>query len=75
VKAKGSGVRFSVHNPEFIPTEIQGQIFKRSFSTKGQGRGLGTYSMKLLSSFVKGKVWFTSSPQEGTTFFAEFVSL
>ncbi len=75
VKAKESGVRFSVHNPGFIPTEIQGQIFKRSFSTKGQGRGLGTYSMKLLSSFVNGNVWFTSSPQEGTTFFAEFVSL
>ncbi len=75
VKAMESGVRFSVHNPGFIPTEIQGQIFKRSFSTKGQGRGLGTYSMKLLSSFVKGSIWFTSSPREGTTFFAEFVSL
>jgi PAS domain-containing protein len=75
VKALESGVRFSVHNPGFIPTEIQGQIFKRSFSTKGHGRGLGTYSMNLLSSFVKGHVWFTSSQQEGTTFFAEFVSL
>ncbi len=67
--------RFSVHNPEYIPTDIQGQIFKRSFSTRGRGRGLGTYSMKLLSSLIGGNVWFTSSSQEGTTFYAEIGSI
>lgn len=74
VKAKrlGQTIRFSVHNPNFIPRNIQLQIFKRSFSTKGNDRGLGTYSMKLLGErFLKGKVYFTSSEALGTEFFFE----
>jgi sensor histidine kinase regulating citrate/malate metabolism len=47
-------------------------LFRRSFSTKGRGRGIGTYSMKLLGEkYLKGRVWFTSSPNAGTTFFIE----
>ncbi|HEX9653646.1 MAG TPA: HAMP domain-containing sensor histidine kinase, partial [bacterium] len=66
-------ISFWVHSPKFIPREIQLQIFKRSFSTKGEGRGLGTYSMKLLSErYLKGKVWFTSSETEGTVFTASY---
>jgi len=42
-----SSVTFSVHNPSHMPRSIQLQMFQRSFSTKGQGRGIGTYSMKL----------------------------
>jgi len=65
-------VRFSVHNDLFIEKNIQLQLFKRSFTTKGTGRGLGTYSMKLLGEkYLKGKVWFESSEQSGTTFFIE----
>jgi len=61
---------FSVHNPGYIPENVQVQIFQRSFSTKGRGRGLGTYSMKLLSEqYLQGQVWFTTSPQAGTTFY------
>lgn len=64
---------FSVHNPTFIPREVQVRIFRRSFSTKGQGRGLGTYSIKLLSQrYLFGDVTFTSSRQEGTTFEAVY---
>ncbi len=63
-------IRFSVHNPGEVPPKAQLQIFKRSFSTKGSGRGLGTYSIKLLSEqYLKGKVGFTSTAEEGTTFF------
>lgn len=59
-----------VHNPGLIPWENQLQIFQRSFSTKGAGRGLGTYSAKLLcENYLKGKVDFTSTEPEGTTFF------
>lgn len=61
-------INYWVHNPGFIPQNIQLQIFNRSFSTKGHGRGLGTYSMKLLSSFLKGTVTFTTSEENGTTF-------
>lgn len=65
-------VQFWVHNPGFIQRDIQLQLFKRSFSTKGKDRGLGTYSMKLLSSFLDGQVSFTTSEEEGTRFFAEY---
>lgn len=63
----------SVNNPTVMPREIQLQMFQRSFSTKGTGRGLGTYSMKLLmEKYLKGKITFTSNETEGTTFFAAF---
>jgi len=62
-------VRFWVQNPRYIPRSIQLQIFNRSFSTKGSGRGLGTYSMKLLGErYLAGRVSFDSRPDEGTTF-------
>lgn len=70
---KNGNIRFSVHNPGEIPAEVKMQIFQRSFSTKGKGRGLGTYSIKLLSEqYLQGKVGFTSSPAEGTVFFGEY---
>ena len=66
-------VEFSVHNPGYMPRDVQLQIFRRSFSTKGAARGLGTYSMRLLSErYLKGSVSFTSSEEEGTTFTARY---
>lgn len=63
-------IKFHVHNPSYMPQSVQLQVFQRSFSTKGAGRGLGTYSMKLLSErYLKGSVSFTSSKESGTTFF------
>ncbi|MGD9807740.1 MAG: sensor histidine kinase [Deferribacterales bacterium] len=62
----------SVHNPSVMPEHISKSIFKRSFSTKGEGRGLGTYSMRLLTErYLKGSIYFTSIEDEGTTFFIE----
>jgi len=61
-----------IHNPTFIPERIQLQMFNRSFSTKGQGRGLGTYSAKLLTEgYLQGKVWFESTVEKGTTFYVK----
>ena len=66
-------VTFWIHNNGFILPDDQLQVFQRSFSTKGMGRGLGTYSMKLLTEkYLGGKVYFNSSENKGTTFFAEF---
>lgn len=66
-------IRFFVHNPAFIPKKVQLQIFQRSYSTKGTGRGLGTYSMRLLSEkYLNGTVSFVSTKERGTTFFAEY---
>lgn len=58
-----------VKNPAVIPAEQQLQIFQRSFSTKGVGRGLGTYSIKLLTEkFLQGRVSFSSTSKGGTCF-------
>lgn len=70
---RGDAVLFEVHNPSFMPRDAQLQVFNRSFSTKGAGRGLGTYSIKLLTErYLKGNVSFTTSEKEGTTFTVSF---
>jgi signal transduction histidine kinase len=68
VKDEGA-CSFWVHNPGHIEPEVQRQIFRRFFSTKGQNRGLGTYSIKLLGEdYLKGRVDFSSDPEAGTRF-------
>ncbi len=72
-KSGNGSVIFWVNNEGFIPKDAQAQMFQRSFSTKSEARGLGTYSMKLLTErYLKGEVSFTSSPEHGTTFFARY---
>ncbi len=67
--AKKDHVEVSVHNYGFLSKEIQLQVFKKFFTTKGSGRGIGTYGMKLIGEgFLKGKVWFDSDPASGTRF-------
>jgi signal transduction histidine kinase len=68
---RGGRPCFFVHNPGRIPEQIALQIFKRSFSTKGEsGRGLGTYSMKLFGEqSLGGEVNFTTDDKEGTCFY------
>lgn len=58
-----------VRNPTVMPRAVQLQIFQRSFSTKGEGRGLGTYSIKLLTErFLDGEASFLSTEGIGTEF-------
>lgn len=62
-------VVFTVHNPSVIPYNDQLQIFQRSFSTKGTGRGLGTYSVKLFTEkYLGGTAAFKSNAEDGTIF-------
>jgi nitrogen-specific signal transduction histidine kinase len=69
----GTNIQFWVHNPTLMDEKVQYQIFHRSFSTKGRGRGLGTYSMQLLSErYLQGQVSFTSSPESGTIFVGKY---
>ena len=71
-KHTDSGVRFWVSNPQYMMKDIQLQVFQRSFSTKGMNRGIGTYSIKLLTErYLHGHAGFTSTPHEGTTFFVD----
>jgi signal transduction histidine kinase len=58
-----------VHNDEYIPMQIQEGIFSASVSSKGDRRGFGTYSMKLLSRSIRAEVGFRSTPSEGTRFY------
>ncbi|MFB6318086.1 sensor histidine kinase [Saccharicrinis sp. FJH54] len=59
-----------VNNKHYMPKHVQQQVFQRSFSTKGSGRGIGTYSMKLLGDrYLKGSVGFESNRESGTTFY------
>lgn len=61
-----------VSNPAYMPRDIQLQIFLRSFSTKEKNRGLGTYSMKLLTEkYLGGKISFESTAESGTKFFVK----
>jgi len=56
-----------------MPEPVRLQIFQKSFSTKGAGRGLGTYSMRLFSErYLKGAVTFRSTKSEGTRFLARY---
>ncbi len=65
----GDTIEFWVHNPGVMPRAVRLQVFQRSFSTKGAGRGLGTYSIKLLTErYLHGRVSFASTPERGTTF-------
>jgi K+-sensing histidine kinase KdpD len=65
----GDTACFTVHDAAVMPPEIQLQVFSRSFSTKGSGRGLGTYSIKLISEkYLHGHVSFVSNEKEGTLF-------
>jgi len=68
----GGKVVFEIHNDGCIAPDVQLRIFNRAFSTKGNGRGLGAYSTKLLGEkYLHGKVSFTSSEEKGTSFFVE----
>lgn len=70
VHQKDNEYKFFVNNPAIMPSHIKLQIFQRSFSTKGVGRGIGTYSIKLLGEkYLGGKIDFTSEQDTGTTFF------
>lgn len=62
---------FCVQNKQVMPKMVQLQIFNRSFSTKGLGRGLGTYSVKLLTEkYLHGRAGFISNKEHGTLFYA-----
>ncbi len=66
-------IKWEIWNGGVIPRNIQKRIFQRHFSTKSNiGRGLGTFSMKLFGEdYLKGKVYFKSSLDDGTKFLFE----
>ena len=71
---KTNKIEFRVWNNSFIKPKYQRRIFQKNFSTKEQmGRGIGTFSMKLLGEeILEGKVSFRSDVNLGTEFVFEF---
>ena len=58
----------SVNNPKVISDSVRLQLFQRSFTTKGAGHGIGTYSVKLFTeNYLNGKVSVDSVDGKGTT--------
>ncbi len=45
---------FTVHNPAAMPEGARLQVFQRAFTTKGRGRGLGTFGAKLIAERYLG---------------------
>ncbi len=70
VQAGNKKIIWKIWNCEYIPKKYHNRIFQRFFSTKvDQGRGLGTYSMKIYGEkFLPGKIGFSSDKEKGTLF-------
>lgn len=64
-----NSISFSIFSDTLIPYKEQYKIFKKNYSTKGKGRGLGTYSVKLfVEKYLQGVVTFESEVESGTIF-------
>lgn len=76
LRREEGGAVFWVANPAVMEEAVKLQVFKRSFSTKGGDRGLGTYSIKLLAeNYLGGKVGFSSQEPVGTVFWVRLPAL
>lgn len=69
------GMRVEIWNEGVMPDSVQRQVFKRSFTTKQNGTGLGAYSAKLfVERYLSGRVGFRSANGEGTTFWMDLIN-
>jgi sensor histidine kinase regulating citrate/malate metabolism len=65
-----------VRSYPLIPMGVRLKMFQRAFSTRGAGRGWGTYSMRLLTErYLGGRVSFVSNRKERTLFTISIPSL
>lgn len=55
-----------------IDAEIADKVFIPKFTTKEQGSGIGLAMTKYGVENMKGKIYFSSEPNKGTTFIIEF---
>jgi two-component system, NtrC family, nitrogen regulation sensor histidine kinase NtrY len=58
-------------NGEGIPEQMRSKIFIPNFTTKSSGTGLGLAMCKTIVEQAKGRIWFETVEDEGTTFFVE----
>jgi two-component system, NtrC family, nitrogen regulation sensor histidine kinase NtrY len=58
-------------NGEGIPEQMRSKIFIPNFTTKSSGTGLGLAMSKTIVEQARGKIWFETTEDVGTTFFVE----
>jgi len=58
-------------NGEGIPEPMQSKIFIPNFTTKSSGTGLGLAMSKTIVEQARGRIWFETQEDAGTTFFVE----
>lgn len=58
-------------NGNGIPNDAQAKIFTPNFTTKTSGTGLGLAMSKGIVEQMKGRIWFETEAEIGTTFFVE----
>jgi sensor histidine kinase regulating citrate/malate metabolism len=69
IKTNDNQCSINISNSKVIPYKMQDKIFNKGYSTKGNGRGLGTYGSKLLiNKYLNGNITFSSGKDIGTTF-------
>ncbi len=59
-------------NGKGVNEELRDKIFMPNFSTKSEGSGLGLAIAKRGVETAGGKIWFTTTVGEGTSFFLSF---
>lgn len=65
-----ASIVFYVRNEQVLNRDACLQMFERSFSTKGAGKGIGDYFAKLITErYLGGQLWFVSHAPEGTGFY------
>lgn len=76
VEEREGRTEFQVWNHLVIDESVALRIFQRNFSTKdGEGRGLGTFSMRLIGeTYLGGEVGFASGAPDGTVFWLSLPS-
>jgi len=75
-KLKDKTCRIDVKSHPLIAESDQLNIFRKAFSTKGNGRGWGTYGIRLLAEhYLNGTVSFVSNPKVRTVFTVELPEL
>ncbi|MGQ1787576.1 MULTISPECIES: sensor histidine kinase [unclassified Saccharicrinis] len=59
-------------NGKGIPEEAQEKLFAPNFTTKSSGMGLGLAIVKNIVKNSKGKIWFETRVDEGSSFYVQF---
>ncbi len=66
---EADAVEIRVANPAVLSEDVLANLFKRSFTTKGRGRGLGTYAARLfVEDYLGGSIRCESAEGKGTVF-------